>query len=496
MQHLRPTQTDRRPLDIQLAKPWHYRRAGVYYLRIRPIGKSATQTISLRTTDRPKAMAASKQIQTTLRKFHLDNPEATWDELRDHLKHIAEDVLATPTEWETMDSVGLVYSDIQEDLYRIAVTSALTHAQAQAVTLGQQIMVAAQHRVLGDPRQLVDIIGNLNQATGLDSNIRLSESLSVGHPNGSYAAPISSPTAHHEALTFEKLADLYMAEIAGHQSEGTAKETKSSCRAVAQAMGDLDLRRHTRADLVKVRERLQKDRKGSTVNKLLGRMSSVLTWAVNNGYLEKAYDKKLKLTKGADSSRKAFTQGQIVQLMGYANSLPMGSWERWTLSLCVITGARIGEVAALTREDVRQIGETWVVDINENNGKTLKNRYSARLIPLTDAAYGFSLECFLEFARERPKGESLWLRSYSQIAQTLRRIIQTVLCVQAGGDLSVHSLRHSLASILKAHEIPLSTAQAILGHSSQSITFDLYGGGQRVAIEKLADALARTLKQP
>jgi hypothetical protein len=39
-----------------------------------------------------------------------------------------------------------------------------------------------------------------------------------------------------------------------------------------------------------------------------------MDWAVHNGYLDKSLDKGLKPTKGADSSREAFSQDQVKAL--------------------------------------------------------------------------------------------------------------------------------------------------------------------------------------
>ncbi len=437
-------------------------------------------------------MALSKQIQTTLRRFHLDRPEATWEELRDHLKDIAEDILATPTEWERMDSMGLVYSDVQEDLYRIAVTSALTHAQAQAVTLSRQIMRAAQDRVLGDPRGLVGLIDEMNRPLtshreGLDSL-----SLSVG---ASKDRTNSRRSKGEPALTFEALAGLYMAEQESSLRDSTLKDIKTSCRQLVDALGPLDLRRHTRADLIGMRGKLGEGRKVSTVNKLLTRLSTVLAWGVNNGYLEKTFDKKLKIARGSESSREAFTQEQVRQLMAYVNGLPVSSWERWALSLAVITGARLNEISQLRNADVREIGSTWVIDLNTDDGKSLKNKHSVRVVPLIDGAYGFDLGAFLGFINGAPKDGRIFNVRSEYVGQALAAVIRKVLQTKAGGSLTFHSLRHSLASLLKEHEVQLTTAQGILGHSSQSITFDLYGGGQRVSVERLADVLRKVFEK-
>jgi len=42
---------------------------------------------------------------------------------------------------------------------------------------------------------------------------------------------------------------------------------------------------------------------------------------------------------------------------------------------------------------------------------------------------------------------------------------------------------------MKHRGVQVSIAQDILGHSSQTITFDLYGGDARLAVSKLEDAL-------
>lgn len=111
------------------------------------------------------------------------------------------------------------------------------------------------------------------------------------------------------------------------------------------------------------------------------------------------YDKKLKLTNGLESTRKAFTQAQVGQLMDYANKLPETSWRSWLLSLGVITGWRLNEIFQLTVGDVQTLepGIT-VIHIDEaGEGKSIQNKRSERLVPLTDGAYGFDLAAFMRY---------------------------------------------------------------------------------------------------
>jgi len=296
-------------------------------------------------------------------------------------------------------------------------------------------------------------------------------------------------------VTFEFLADLYKTEQQDNVRASTLREIVTSCNVIAGALGELDLKAHTRADMVRLKETLMKTRKGSTVNKLLTRLSVVMDWAVNNDYLTKSFDKGLKITKGADSSREAFTPNQVETIMRQANSLPATSWHRWALSLGAITGARISEIYQLTTEDIKQVNGIWVIDINDNNGKFLKNKHSVRIVPLVDGAYGFDLPAFLEFVKAS-SSQRLFTAKEHWFNKPLNEMLRGFLKLESGGNLSFHSLRHSAAGSMKAAEVPLGIAQSILGHSSGSITFDLYGAGRTARIVRMVEALKGSLMAP
>lgn len=81
-------------LDIKLAKPWYYRRNGRYYMRLRPTGVKAAVTVSLRTSERSRAMDFSTDILKGLAGFHFANQSATWEDLRAYTLTIADQVTA------------------------------------------------------------------------------------------------------------------------------------------------------------------------------------------------------------------------------------------------------------------------------------------------------------------------------------------------------------------------------------------------------------------
>lgn len=469
-----------------LASPWVYRRNGVYQVRFRPVGVSKKSlTLSLRTRSRETAMRRTRRIDATLKAFHLDRPDDNWEDMIVPLRSLAEQTLADQIRLDETEAQSIAYSELLEDLGVIRATEPLTADHVRSLGVITKIIQAAQERLLkGNPDPLMDMVNELKFEEG--------KLKTKPDPKVDPVPAVDSPQ-DPEVLTYSRLSDLYMAEQKDNFAAKSVKDITSSNRVLAKAMTDehgveLNLLKHTREDMVNLKARLLADgRKPLTVNKLLTRLSTVLTWATNNGYLDRTFNKGLKITKGAESGRKAFTVDQIQKVMDEMARLPEDNWKRWAMSLGVITGARIGEIYQLTREDIRSIGDITVIDLNEEEGKTLKNKHSRRLVPLVDGAYGFDLEAFLRYV------DGCEGRLFDRVAHNFTRVLNETLRDigqhDSGEGLTYHSLRHSLAGLLKAHAVPVGIAQDILGHSSQTITFDLYGGDQRLALSITRDAM-------
>lgn len=471
---------------LKIAKPWVYRRDnGSYSLRVRPVGTSQTHTVSLRTTAKATAMSSTRHLMAALQVFHLDNPEATWPELKARLSEIAEGALATPES----GTYGLVLSDLAESLQEAARVLPLSIPQAKAITLAYRVLSASQARLSGDLKpllglldgELADSIGRDYHAGNSDRENSLSLSQSVRPPQVPTASTTAEPSPE---FTFQALSDALEAERGKTMAPATLKNFRSSSKTIAGLLGDLDMRSHTRADMVSVRERLCETRKGSTVNKLLTHLGMVVSWSQATGLIAHDYSKKLTITKGADSSRQAFTGDQIRALKDATVGHLAGDWKGSALALGVASGARIGEIHQLTGADIRKDPESglWLMDINDNDGKTLKNSFSRRIVPLVGIP---------ESTCEALAGTvgRLFPMSMSGFAQMLNQAVRDILGTVAGEGLSFHSLRHSLASDLKAKGVPLGTAQEILGHSSGSISYDLYGGSAQADLKRLGEAV-------
>ena len=436
-----PNLTDSLRPATRLAKPYHFRRNGIYYMRLRATGATKEfASVSLKTSSRRDAMDASDLLSELVRVFHRETPGATWHELKEHFRAVSEEVLAG--------------GDVAQHW-------------------------GGLHTGMSD------------RGHGAVGALRLVGGASLGQ---SVVAP--SPSQSVQGLTFESLSALYLKDRSGEQKASTLSTTKFTHGVLSELLGSLDLRTHTREDLVGLRDTLATARKPSTVNQMLMKLSAVLNWAVENGHLEKSYDKKLKFTKGLESTRKAFSQDQVGKIVAYANMLPETSWKRWLLSLGAITGGRLNEISQLTVSDVQTLGSgVTAIHINEaGEGKSIKNKRSERMLPLTDGAYGFDLAAFLRYVETCRHGgnEALAQIGYRPSGEWAN---QTAIPEALGSSyergLVFHSLRHSLASLMQEHGVPTTHAQAVMGHATGTITFDVYGSG--VPVETIAEVLKRVL---
>ncbi|WP_053269405.1 hypothetical protein [Pseudomonas chlororaphis] len=194
-------------------------------------------------------MTTARHLLTTLRAFHLDNPQATWEQLKERLKDIAEGVLQTRAVWDGFGGLGHVYSDVGEDLAEIASAEPLSFDQAKAVELGRRIMLAAEQRTEGDPSGIIAILEELRQEPVAPANW-----LTTGQQP-------ALPLTGDEPMTFERLSALHMAEKQDDWQPNTLKNKRACFGVLSGLLGALDLRHHTRKDMTDLKTRLMEGRK-------------------------------------------------------------------------------------------------------------------------------------------------------------------------------------------------------------------------------------------
>lgn len=160
--------------------------------------------------------------------------------------------------------------------------------------------------------------------------------------------------------------------------------------------------------------------------------------------------------------------------------------------LLLNTGMRVGELAALTWEDIDfenktiRINKTvtYIKNRDRYNSEakkvniitSTKTKKSNRFIPINEAS-----DFVLQILKERQKDMGIISRyvistlegNFMQIRvleQTFKRICEEN-CIKYKG---LHTLRHTFASVLLRNKIDIKVVSEILGHSTVQFTYDRY----------------------
>ncbi|EMJ6974499.1 integrase, partial [Escherichia coli] len=377
-----------------LAVPQLVRRAnGRYTIRFRLKGQTIPfLSVSTRSTDRRVATMRQRELAATAKAFMLDRPEVSLQELTAHLRSMAEQFLTDASDdyWNGLEVATLV--DEKSNLRELAATQALSLDQQKGIRLALEVLTAAQQRVdTGDASGLIKLIDDNNHTDY--STIGDSTSILKNEQGG---RPAVFTQERQPSVVFSSLVSSLLAEKVQTLKSSSYKDLSSSLNTVSRFLPeDMDLM--SRSEWLAVRDSmLAAEVRPSTINKLLTKAKMCLDYGLMNGQLEGRNPiERMKLTKDIDSKRRAFTDEELERLLVRVESEyqftrhtahTTSEARRWASLVSVVTGARSAEVCHLTKRDIVTLDNGLVcIDINEDgDGKSVKNKHSVRLVPLTD----------------------------------------------------------------------------------------------------------------
>jgi site-specific recombinase XerD len=186
---------------------------------------------------------------------------------------------------------------------------------------------------------------------------------------------------------------------------------------------------------------------------------------------------------------RALSQQQVRALLRETDRLP-SSRDRAIVQLLMLTGVRIGELAALDVDDVRLTQRTGELVIRHGKGDR------RRLVPLSRPARAALREWLADriahHSQPNVKTGPLWIsRTGEQMSvRSLGKIVSAVMD-NAGIEDSAHALRHTVATrLIRDHRHDLVLVADILGHADVKTTRHYARSGledRRAALEDLAD---------
>lgn len=279
-------------------------------------------------------------------------------------------------------------------------------------------------------------------------------------------------------------------------TEKTISEYKSVLTRFAAFVGHDDATRITPHDVVGWKnKRLTDGRSPKTVKDVdLSAMKSVFGWGARNHKLPSnpAQGVTLKIGKKVRERGKGFTDDEAAAILkaalGYSGAAQehakTAAAKRWLPWLCAYSGARIGEMAQLRRDDIRREGDHYVATITPEAGP-VKNK-EAREVPLHPHLIELG---FIEFVTTSAKGYLfLTVAKHAEVQGKLRamknRLAEFVRDIVSDKRVAPnHGWRHRFITMSRKHGLDQEKRRMITGHAGESVDERVYGDPAGLYVE-------------
>ncbi|MBU0584032.1 MAG: site-specific integrase [Alphaproteobacteria bacterium] len=288
------------------------------------------------------------------------------------------------------------------------------------------------------------------------------------------------------------------AERAG-RTLSTYESYAATVRRLSAILGHDDAVRVTPADVVAYKDhRLEQGVSAKTVGDSdIAGLRSIFGWAVANMKLPSnpADGIKVTRTRTTRTRSKELTTVEAKAVLTHALQAARGSARpkthaarRWVPWLCAYTGARLGEMVQLRKEDIRKDGEVWVATITPEAG-TVKDKEVREVV-----LHAHLVETgFIDFVQASTPGHLFLTPNKDGSTRGVRRSVKnrvTEFVREVVTDRRVapnHGWRHLFKTIGREASIADSVLDGICGHASRTVGGS-YGG---VSLKAQKDAIAK-----
>ncbi|WP_182422373.1 DUF6538 domain-containing protein [Aureimonas sp. ME7] len=293
---------------------------------------------------------------------------------------------------------------------------------------------------------------------------------------------------------------------AAGRKPSTYESYRNTFSAFAKFLGHNDAGRVGRSDVIAF-----KDHRLATPSSRTGRVPSpktvkdsdltalkaVFEWAVMNEKVNENPAAKItiKLGKRPKLREKGFTEAEAVAILQLAMTFQPGrenartiAAKRWVPWLCAFTGARLGEIAQLRKEDIAQREGRWILRITPEAGTVKTNEAREVVLHTQLLELGFPT-----FAERAPAGHLFInvgrdgdvLGPLQGLKNRLSAFARTA--VADPNVAPFHGWRHRFKTIGMEVGIPSRVLDAIQGHAPRSVS-DTYG---QVTVKTIAQEIEK-----
>ncbi|MGE5505079.1 MAG: DUF6538 domain-containing protein [Actinomycetota bacterium] len=234
----------------------------------------------------------------------------------------------------------------------------------------------------------------------------------------------------------------------------------------------------------------------SSLNKYLGGITTLFTFALNNTWLKEHPANGIKILGGNASKRRALTAEELGKLFHAGYRPQVNSW----VPLLLLThGCRTNEIAQLDVADVIQRPSgLWCLNLTEEGDKSLKTEASIRTIPIHRKMIDLGFLAFVEERRaagQRKLFNVAGARAWDSIREDMYAMFAAT-GVYKQGEVVPYSLRHTWTAWMTDAGVEPEKQEAIGGWSLSGGARKRYGRKQGTKVvryepEALVDDLNR-----
>ena len=303
----------------------------------------------------------------------------------------------------------------------------------------------------------------------------LDAELPLGHPPSQIALMARDALFDPMPILLSEAFSVYLDNHKKASDKNFSKAQKAHWDRLINFTGDIALEGFTRDQAKKYRdERLSSGVKAASVEREISTIKAIFEKAIVELSLQMKNPFAKLLIQGADEGgkRPSFTKNELRQLI---DSARVHDDERRRLALCMaLTGARLAEIVGLRKQDVDL--EKMIICIVPHASRSLKTKQSKRRVPMhpwaaealkvqmIESTNGFIFPAYAN--EESVKSDS--------VSAMLKKWIVSVL---PETQKTAHSMRHTMADLLREVETPLDIKDAIGGWSNKKSVAEHYGEG-------------------
>ena len=288
------------------------------------------------------------------------------------------------------------------------------------------------------------------------------------------------------------------AKAAGRKPS-TFESYRNTITGLTTFLGHQDAQRVTPEDVVRFKDhRLAKGISAKTVKDSdLSGLKTVFGWAVSNRKLPSnpATGITIKLGRPQKLRGKGLTEEEARAILSAALNVARGgelsgtfAAKRWVPWLAAYTGARVGELAQLRKQDVAKDGEHWTIRPTPEAGTIKTNE--ARTVVLHSHLVELGFPAFVETAPAghlflKPSKSGDVLGPLQGLKNRLAEFSRTI--VRDPNVAPMHGFRHRFKTVGMEAGVSTRVLDAIQGHAARTAG-DSYGD---VTVKAMATAMER-----